>query len=347
MDQVRFSLMTSRQPGAVAIVQVWGDQSPTVIRRVIDDAGFDLPVGRLRLVNFGPIDEGLVSRLDRTTWQLMPHGGLRVVEKLADRLAACGARSWEATTDDARALFPEADSDFEADLMAVLARSKSPTAIDVLSRQQRAWAAVTDDHRFEIAVRSAAMDRLITPAKVVVAGRPNVGKSTLFNALSGRSSAIVADLPGTTRDWVGALVELSGKVAVQWLDTPGIRDSDDVVEQRAIELSRSVIASADVLVLMRDDQSDWPTIERRAGDATVDVVNKCDRLAADAEVGEAVAISAATGQGLEQLQQRIIALLGLGDLDQALPWAFSPTLKRWCEGQDVDLVGYGVGAVAS
>ncbi|NJL31882.1 MAG: GTP-binding protein [Phycisphaerales bacterium] len=60
---------------------------------------------------------------------------------------------------------------------------------------------------------------------VVVAGQPNVGKSTLMNKMLGRSASLVADLPGTTRDWVAGWVELEG-VALHWMDTPGLRHTD-------------------------------------------------------------------------------------------------------------------------
>jgi len=99
--------------------------------------------------------------------------------------------------------------------------------------------------------RSRLLHRLIDPPLVVCAGPPNVGKSTLLNALAGRTVSIVADEPGVTRDHVGAVVELDG-LAVRWVDAPGLREPESEVEAAAIELAREAIAAADLVVRAGD-----------------------------------------------------------------------------------------------
>lgn len=360
-DACQFMLMTSRQPGAVAILQLWGAGAGDLIQNLLSDVTFALEAGRVRLVALDGIDEGLVARVDEQTWQLMPHGGPRVVQRLADRLVELGAKAVTATqgwdqAGTARAMYPEAASDFEADLLAVLAVSKSPAAIDALTMQHEQWRAMLHESQAvnkqswpSILEHSSAMDRLIFAPTIVVVGQPNVGKSTLLNALSGRNAAIVADLPGTTRDWVGSRVELLGQVAVHWLDTPGIRSSDDAIEQRAITMARKVIAEADVLIAMRDHEHGWPSLEPDLSSDTARtpdlfVVNKCDRSKTPPQRAPAAeqpvfAISAETGQGLDAMQQAILNKLGLADTT-AQPWAFSPTLKAWCAGEAIDLAAY-------
>ncbi|MEO0515377.1 MAG: GTPase, partial [Planctomycetota bacterium] len=182
----------------------------------------------MRLRNFAGIDEGLAGRVSPTTAQLMPHGGLRVVQKLETWLREQGVTRAEDI--DTQALYPEATSPIEADVLHAIATASSPAAIGLLAAQPQCWRDwLASDPKSEIR-NPKSLQHLLTPPTIVVVGRPNVGKSTLLNRLVGRSASVVADLPGTTRDWVGGLVELVPRggeaqrdaIAVRWLDTPGL-----------------------------------------------------------------------------------------------------------------------------
>ncbi|MEM8496282.1 MAG: GTPase, partial [Planctomycetota bacterium] len=303
---VYYAVTTSNQPGAVAILQVSGHVEDLV--ELLDALTSDVPprsrdatrprliarwpVGRLRLCDFAGIDEGLAGRISETTAQLMPHGGLRVVQKLEAWLRANGVEP-DPTTGvavDARTLYPEAASHLEADMLHAIATWSSPAAIERLADQPRRWRRWLESMPRADPEYQASLRHLFVPPTVVVVGRPNVGKSTLLNRLVGRSASVVADLPGTTRDWVGGLVELVptlpgggdgdpaiDAVAVRWLDTPGLRSSDDAVEQRAIEQARGVVADADVLVAMRDPEHGWPDLGNLPREPDVWVINKADR----------------------------------------------------------------------
>jgi len=169
-------------------------------------------------------------------------------------------------------------------------------------------------------LRDASRGRLIRDgATVVIAGRPNVGKSRLFNVLLGGARAIVTDVPGTTRDMLTERVELGG-VLVTLADTAGVRDSNDAVEQVGIGLSRRAMQTADLVVTvldgslgMTDDDArlvaEVPEIRRLL------VVNKCDLPAAQERSlpPGSVAVSALTGDGVDALRWRIGSRL----LDQA------------------------------
>ncbi len=342
---VRVTIATAGQPGAVALLQLHGTGAVDVLRRLT--GAEDWPAGRLRLREFAGIDEGLAVAL-RDDWaQLMPHGGPRVVRELLDRLRGLGA-SFDPEPDP-RSTYPEAGSAIEADMLAAIAAAASPAAVDALTAQPARWRAALDGREPPPGSEARRLDALLAPPTVVVVGRPNVGKSTLTNAMLGRAVSLVADLPGTTRDWVAGLAELvppagpRQAVAVRWVDTPGIRATSDSIEREAIALARRVLASADVLIAMRDPDLDWPDLDALPREPDLYVLNKMDASGASGGGGSPespLRISAAHDRGLEMLSAAIIRSLGLSDLDPPPLWAFSETLRAYARGETVDLAGY-------
>ena len=168
--------------------------------------------------------------------------------------------------------------------------------------------------------------------RVAIIGRPNVGKSSLLNALSGQERAIVTDLPGTTRDLLDYDLVLQG-VPITLVDTAGIRSTADRVEQLGIERSRAALASADAVVLLYDLSCGWTPedteLRNEVADATPLLVvgNKCD-LAADAAAPEDLAISARGGLGLTELTTALLKLCGLSGEGQGLLLALN---QRQCD----------------
>ena len=329
------TLTTATNPGAVAIIQLHGEGIVNVLGGLTGTT--DWPQSRLRYVKLADVDEGCVVRLAGRCGpcaQIMPHGGPRVVQKLVDHLVQCGC----VYSNDlaARDLYPEAASDLEADMLATISRAASPAAIDLLAAQPALWQSAVPQGIDAGAIlrRAEVLDRLIDSPSVVVVGRANVGKSTLTNRLLGKQVSLVADLPGTTRDWVAGLVELGAPggdvadgVAVRWLDTPGLRDSEDPIEQRAISMARQVVADADVLLAMRDRLTDWPDLP---GAADLWLINKVDDGPARGSgrgSDDPLAISAATGFGLDRLQHLVLQALGLGDTAEPTLWAFTDVLR--------------------
>ena len=155
--------------------------------------------------------------------------------------------------------------------------------------------------------------------KVVIVGRPNAGKSSMLNALLGENRSIVADEPGTTRDWVEAALVWEGE-PIRLVDTAGLRDGADRVEAAAVRRSGQQAADADVVVPVVDGSVDRPVQEDEIADpgwrATVAVVGKADlpRLARLPLGADAVAVSAHWGDGLPELRARILAALPLREI---------------------------------
>jgi len=344
--QTRVTPTTALRPGAVAVLQLHGPDVAGVLARITGKQ--DWAPRRVRLVDIAGVDRGLAVLIREGangSAQLMPHGGPRVVQTILERLAGLGVTI--DSSPDPMALYPEADSPIQADALAAVARAASPAAIDLLLAQPALWRQAMGDpkkiERDKLARDTDKLNRLIDPPTVVVVGRPNVGKSTLTNRLLGRNVSLVADLPGTTRDWVGGWVELGGAhdaVAVRWLDTPGLRESDDSVEQRAIVIARRVIESADVFIAMRDPELDWPEASALPRVPDVRVVNKVDDQAAAASWPGAVTISAKSGLGIDVLQRHIIKTLGLSAMGSTTLWAFSQTLRGYMAGRTADLSDY-------
>jgi tRNA modification GTPase len=148
-------------------------------------------------------------------------------------------------------------------------------------------------------------------ALVVLAGAPNTGKSSLFNALLGESRAIVTEVPGTTRDAIEAVVD-TPHWPLRLVDTAGLRETEDLVERMGIEVSSRYLARADVVLACIDagDSTVLVTaLERLTAAAIVTVRTKADLLSNGDQFDAAIAVSASTGSGLTELLQVIEARL--------------------------------------
>ncbi len=165
--------------------------------------------------------------------------------------------------------------------------------------------------RLALLLSDARRGRLLREGlTVVILGRPNVGKSSLFNALIGTSRAIVTDVPGTTRDLITESVDISG-LRVTLVDTAGLRADGDIVEREGMSRSRGAAAVADVKLLVLDGSRPLDTEDESqlvAGDATIVVASKSDLALAWARPG-VVSVSARTGAGIEDLRERIASAL--------------------------------------
>lgn len=220
----------------------------------------------------------------------------RRVHELVDRLIALRMLA-EATLD-----FPEEDIDFmrRADADAQLARLTEEVGSLLAAARQGSL--------------------LRNGLHVVLAGQPNVGKSSLLNRLTGEERAIVTDVPGTTRDALRETIHIHG-IPLHVVDTAGLRETEDAVERIGIDRSWREIERADVVLLMADARSGLTPADRAiaarlpAGIERVVVYNKCDLTTHPAgreqcphHVG--VWLSAKTGEGMAALEQELLRVAG-------------------------------------
>lgn len=151
--------------------------------------------------------------------------------------------------------------------------------------------------------------------KVVLVGRPNVGKSSVFNRLLASDRAIVTDIPGTTRDSLSELLNING-VPVLLTDTAGVRASSDIIENIGVERTRRAIIEADLIIVVIDGSQnllsdDYDVFSEVAGRRNIFAINKCDlnfngfSQVFIGQEAKKVIISAKTGEGLEDLRTAI------------------------------------------
>lgn len=161
-------------------------------------------------------------------------------------------------------------------------------------------------------VRSFAYGKIVhTGVTLAIAGRPNVGKSSLFNRLLRQDRAIVTDIPGTTRDTVSETASLGG-IPVRFVDTAGIRRGEDAIESLGIERTYRAMADADLTLVVVDSSqpltaADSEIMKRASTGPTLVVLNKSD-LPAVADI-HGMAVSALTGAGIEELRQHIVRMI--------------------------------------
>jgi tRNA modification GTPase len=157
--------------------------------------------------------------------------------------------------------------------------------------------------------------------RVVIAGQPNVGKSSLLNRLAGEDVAIVTDVPGTTRDTVSQTIEVEG-MPVHITDTAGLRETTDAVERQGIERTRAALGKTDVVLMLMDCCSGVKPEDRAVLDSlprglpVIHVYNKTDLAPAEFSSGMAQAdgleiyISAKTGSGIDLLRRKLAEFAG-------------------------------------
>lgn len=161
----------------------------------------------------------------------------------------------------------------------------------------------------------------------VLCGKPNAGKSSLYNRILGSDAAIVTDIAGTTRDVLSSTASL-GRVTLRLFDTAGLRDTDDAVEQIGVTRAREAIADAELILAVFDlstpidaEDEELITLLKETGAASVVVLNKSDAALAETLerlltiFPDAIELSAKSGEGFEALEAHVEALFLDGAID--------------------------------
>eukprot|EP00913_Durusdinium_trenchii_P008904 g8370.t1 len=277
IENPRAALLTPRGRGAVATVRLLGachlidEGEPRLFQSAGGRVLREYDIGRVVYGQWGRDlpEDVVVCRIDEATTDVHCHGGDAAAQRILDdlRTAGCTVQSWQEISTATAGLL-------ETELVEALGRAETSRTAGILLEQQsgvlrgalETLQALSREPSFADAgeARSELIGQieallhwsqfglhLTQPWKVVIAGRPNAGKSSLINALLGYARSIVYDEPGTTRDVVTAQTAFDGW-PVELADTAGIRDSVDELESAGIGRARQNLAAADCRVLLLD-----------------------------------------------------------------------------------------------
>lgn len=320
------AVLTPAGRGAVATIAVRGPRAIEVVSRCFAAAS-DRPLAALAPgeVAFGKLavtgeaaEEAVVGIVSSLEVEVHCHGGLAVTEAAAKALAAAGAaridwRPWAMTIES---------DEIKAEAAMALAEARTERTAAILLDQYRGALAAAIERGEDPAnlLQWSDLGRHLTkPWQVVLCGRPNVGKSSLINALVGYARAIVHDQPGTTRDVLSAAAAFDGW-PVELSDTAGLRAGESFIETEGIARAKTQIAAADLLLLVTDatlswtaaDEALWHEVQSlaREGCRQIVVHNKCDAAPVPSDNRPlGLAVSALTKAGLAELEQAIAAAL--------------------------------------
>lgn len=307
--------------GAIAVIRVensladWADHAPSVFQSHRGVNWSALPLNRLNYGRWGSTssEDVVVCRLNETDFEVHCHGGEAAVARILSDLAALSIPTVTAHEQHAARV-----GVIQAELDAAVTQAVTLRTAEILLQQAdgrwpRALERMTSAESQLCLAWSNFARHLVEPWKVVLSGRPNVGKSSLINALLGYQRAIVNPQPGTTRDVVSAVTAFDGW-PVQLSDTAGLRDTTDELESAGIARAREHLADADTVLIVLDRSQPLTGDDRallEANPAAIVIANKADLPdhTAGSLPSHAIPVSSVTGEGLDRLQAAIIEKL--------------------------------------
>ena len=354
----RIAVLTPAGTGAIATLAIAGPQAWDAVKARFRPAKGLLPeaapMGRFW---YGTLGDGVGDEVVvavREEWiEVHCHGGRRVVRWVLDQFVQLGCEEvkWE-VIEGAK---PTRCNGWACDPRALPPLANAPTlrtASILLDQYHGAFARAIADilvspeplPLLSVLAQFAPLGRhLIVPWKVVVAGAPNVGKSSLINALAGYQRSVVAPIAGTTRDVVTVTVALDGW-PIELADTAGLRESVESLEAEGIALARQQLADADLVVWVLDATDPNPIQPPTSSVNQLIVVNKSDLPFAAQPASAARLVSATTGRGLPELASAVVHSLVPNPPPPGAAVPFTPALADLVETAHRLFVAGDVGA---
>jgi tRNA modification GTPase len=326
-----FSILTPRGEGGLGIIRLKGPAAESFLvgafRTVSGRRISSIPQGRLILGSLEregvSLDEVMLTGItEGAETEIQCHGGHQSIRRISDYLVACEfvesnssefafsqAKNLDAIQHEAEVTIPEARSPLALSLLL----SQSAGALSafvgrILAGESRA------DEVEKLLAPPRLGEVLCNPPRVVLAGPPNAGKSSLFNAMVGRNRVIIAGTPGTTRDAIEEEILLDG-IPIRLIDTAGLRETDHPIESAAIEVSGRQLEESAVVLFVVDGTQE-------AGDQVIStfeaiqvskpailVSNKSDLFSVSCSTAggiRPVHVSAKTGEGMDNLTAALL-----------------------------------------
>ncbi len=342
IDHSVVSLLTPSGRGAVATIYYRGELNK-IDQKFTAANGKKISQQLIHQIVFGHwgTEDVVVCLTSPNELEIHCHAGVSAVTRILDELQGLGCEklSWEE-------LRKQTLTPFESELEIALSKAYTLKTAALLQRQQKLFPESVQkiidliqqkdvseipsilEELEAMASREKLGQHLVKPFKIVLAGRPNVGKSSLMNALMGYERSIVFDQPGTTRDVVHATTAFDGW-AMELSDTAGIRkQTASEIEQMGISLAEEQLKNSDCRLILVDRSviptaEDFQLIEQWPD--SILVANKCDLSDAwgDQLQADAISVSSVTKEGLPILIEKIIRKMGVDEVDESVAIPFT------------------------
>ena len=333
-----FCRLTGSGPGALTTTALWGEGAADVLESCFRPKGKTTPlIMETSAVLFGQLidpeapqetgEDVVVARTDETGFLIHGHGGAAAASRTRRILTQQGSK--ESNVEQWR--IHQNVSEEKRKILSMLERAPTYRTASVLLDQYNGAGQRTREKIAQLRLegqkeQALALEKrfyetknvarhLLNPWRVIFIGRPNVGKSSLLNAILGFQRAIVNVQQGTTRDLVQEQTTIDGWL-FEFVDAAGIRETANELEREGVERAKKAVAESDLVVRLFDEKDSMTEIERaRATESfrcvapTIDVMNKCDLESTPQTDGSVLRVSAVTNLGINVLLQTIVETL--------------------------------------